>query len=114
MVAVLVHEVPHEIGDFAILVKSGYSRRKAMYIQLVTAAGALSGCVLTLLTVDASLSDAAAASAILPFTAGGFIYIATVSVLPELLENSSLWQTTKEMAALLLGVILMYLIAAFE
>ncbi|GMR32759.1 hypothetical protein PMAYCL1PPCAC_02954, partial [Pristionchus mayeri] len=114
MITVLVHEVPHEIGDFAILIQSGYSRRKAMCMQLVTAAGALSGCVLSLITADASLSDAAASSAILPFTAGGFIYIATVSVIPELLENSSLWQTMKEVVALLLGIFLMYLIAVYE
>ncbi|CAJ0609517.1 unnamed protein product [Cylicocyclus nassatus] len=81
MITVLVHEVPHEIGDFAILIQSGYSKRKAMLIQLVTALGALSGCVLSLWVADPSaLADAAASSWILPFTAGGFIYIATVSL----------------------------------
>ncbi|KAF8386777.1 hypothetical protein PRIPAC_75919, partial [Pristionchus pacificus] len=114
MITVLVHEVPHEIGDFAILIQSGYTRRKAMGMQLVTAAGAMSGCVLSLLSADGSLSDAAASSAILPFTAGGFIYIATVSVIPELLENSNVWQTMKEVVALLLGIFLMYLIAIYE
>ncbi|GMT04047.1 hypothetical protein PENTCL1PPCAC_26221, partial [Pristionchus entomophagus] len=115
MITVLVHEVPHEIGDFAILIQSGYTRRKAMMMQLVTAAGALSGCVLSLVTADGgNLADAAASSFILPFTAGGFIYIATVSVIPELLDNSSFWQTIKETIALLLGIFLMYLIAIYE
>ncbi|GMT32745.1 hypothetical protein PFISCL1PPCAC_24042, partial [Pristionchus fissidentatus] len=114
MITVLVHEVPHEIGDFAILIQSGYSRRKAMCMQLVTAAGALSGCILSLVTANGSLADAAASSAILPFTAGGFIYIATVSVIPELLEDSSFGQTIKETIALFLGIFLMYLIAVYE
>uniref|UniRef100_A0AC35UFU9 Zinc transporter n=1 Tax=Rhabditophanes sp. KR3021 TaxID=114890 RepID=A0AC35UFU9_9BILA len=115
MVTVLVHEIPHEIGDFAILVQSGYSKKKAMLVQLLTALGALTGCVLSLLSADANgLADAAASSWVLPFTAGGFIYIATVSVIPELLENSSIWQSTKEIVALLLGIYMMYLIALYE
>lgn len=45
---ILFHEVPHEIGDFAILIQSGCSKSKAMKLQLVTAIGALSGTVLSL------------------------------------------------------------------
>lgn len=109
-VAILLHEVPHEIGDFAILIKSGCSRKKAMYLQLTTAVGALAGNVLALLGTSASSSPW-----ILPFTAGGFIYIATVSVIPELLESGTkLGQSLKEIFALLLGVFLMVLITFFE
>uniref|UniRef100_A0A915Q287 Uncharacterized protein n=1 Tax=Setaria digitata TaxID=48799 RepID=A0A915Q287_9BILA len=115
MITVLVHEVPHEIGDFAILVQSGFSKKKAMSVQLLTALGALTGCILSLCAADASeLSDTASSSWILPFTAGGFIYIATVTVIPELLRNTSTWQSIKEVTALLAGIILMYLIATFE
>uniref|UniRef100_A0A1Q3F2B2 Putative zip zinc transporter n=1 Tax=Culex tarsalis TaxID=7177 RepID=A0A1Q3F2B2_CULTA len=110
-ITILLHEVPHEIGDFAILVKSGCSKKKAMLLQLTTAVGALAGTVLALL---GSGSDAAE-SWVLPFTAGGFIYIATVSVIPELLEESTkLWQSLKEIAALLAGVGMMVIIARFE
>lgn len=110
-ITILLHEVPHEIGDFAILVKSGCSKKKAMMLQLTTAIGALAGTVLALL---GSGSDAAE-SWVLPFTAGGFIYIATVSVIPELLEESTkLWQSLKEITALLAGVGMMVIIAKFE
>lgn len=51
---------------------------------------------------------------ILPFTAGGFIYIATVSVIPELLTATKLWQSIMEISALLFGVYMMVLIADFE
>lgn len=112
-ITILLHEVPHEIGDFAILIKSGCSRRKAMLLQLVTALGALAGTALALL--GAGSSDDSSAPWVLPFTAGGFIYIATVSVLPELLEESTkLKQSLKEIVALLTGVALMIVIAKFE
>nr|CDJ89050.1 Zinc iron permease domain containing protein [Haemonchus contortus] len=115
MVTVLVHEVPHEIGDFAILIQSGYTKGKAMGIQLLTAIGALSGCALALWVADpTALADAAASSWILPFTAGGFIYIATVSVIPELLEKSSTAQSLREIFALMAGIFMMYLIAMYE
>lgn len=115
MMTVLVHEVPHEIGDFAILIQSGYSKRKAMAIQLVTALGALSGCAVSLWAGDPSaLAEAAASSWILPFTAGGFIYIATVSVLPDLLENSTTGQSFREILAILAGILMMYFVARFE
>lgn len=45
---ILFHEVPHEIGDFAILIQSGCSKSKAMTLQLITALGALSGTILSL------------------------------------------------------------------
>jgi solute carrier family 39 (zinc transporter), member 7 len=108
---ILLHEVPHEIGDYAILIKSGCSKKKAMMLQLSTALGALAGTVIALM---GSSSDAAA-SWVLPFTAGGFIYIATVSVLPELLEGTTkLVQSLKEIAALLAGVAMMVVIAKLE
>ncbi|ODN06456.1 Zinc transporter SLC39A7 [Orchesella cincta] len=108
---ILLHEVPHEIGDFAILIQSGCSKRKAIFLQLITALGALSGTVLSLLAEGIGES---ATTWILPFTAGGFIYIATVSVIPELLHDSSFGQSVKEIFALLAGVYMMVLIAQYE
>ena len=75
--------VPHEIGDFAILVQSGATKERAMMLQLVTAMGAMMGTVVGLLLGGTF----GAVSIILPFTAGGFIYIATVGVIPEILAN---------------------------
>ena len=108
---ILIHEVPHEIGDFAILVQSGYPKRKAMFLQLSTATGAMIGTFFGLL---ADSFSGIATMWILPFTAGGFIYIATVSVIPELLENTSIWQSIKEILAMFIGVALMVFIAMVE
>ena len=108
---ILLHEVPHEIGDFAILIQSGYPKRKAMFLQLSTAIGALAGTVFGLLVEGIS---SAATAWILPFTAGGFIYIATVSVIPEILQDSSPKQSVKEMLAMFVGIGMMVLITYLE
>merc|ERR1711974_179483 len=110
-ITILFHEIPHEIGDFAILIQSGVPRGKAIALQLLTAVGAVTGCALSLLLGGAT---EAATTLTLPFTAGGFIYIATVSVIPELLEGSSLKQTLMEVTASLLGVGMMVIIAQYE
>ena len=59
--------------------------------------------------------DFGSSGIILPFTAGGFIYIATVSVIPDLLEGaSSFKQSVKEILALIIGVYMMVIIAQYE
>ncbi|XP_048345305.1 zinc transporter SLC39A7 [Sphaerodactylus townsendi] len=108
---VLLHEVPHEVGDFAILVQSGCSKWKAMKLQLVTALGALAGTVCSLLAEGVG---EAATAWILPFTAGGFIYVATVSVIPELLQESGPVQSLLEVLGLVAGVAMMVFIAQYE
>lgn len=121
--AVLVHEIPHEIGDFAILIKSGWSVGHALCAQLLTAIGALVGvvigawpAVMEAMGIEHDKHEVHQyANHLLPFTAGGFVYVAMVNVLPTLLEEKvSLWQTIKEVTAMLLGVALMYLIGLYE
>ena len=68
-------------------------------------------CVLTIFSGGAT---EAAASLTLPFTAGGFIYIATVHVIPELLEGASFKQSVMEVMAMLAGVGMMIIIAQYE
>lgn len=110
-ITVLLHEVPHEIGDYAILIQEGSSKANAMKCQLLTAVGAICG---TLVSLIFGKDSEVANSWVLPFTAGGFIYIATVNVIPSLLEDSSFKQSVKEIIALLVGVYLMVLVAKYE
>merc|ERR1719361_2831956 len=65
-ITILFHEIPHEIGDFAILIQSGVPRGKAIAFQLLTAVGAITGCAVSLILGGAT--DAASKVA-LPFTA---------------------------------------------
>jgi len=110
---ILIHEIPHEIGDFAILIQSGCPRFKAIILQSTTAIGAMLGTVIGLLMESIGQS---AINAILPFTAGGFIYIACCSIMPELLSSkyNSIGQVLNELIALVLGIILMVIIGWFE
>jgi len=109
--AVFLHEIPHEIGDFAILIQCGFSKRRAMAAQLVTAVGAVAGTVAATSSADGASS---VPDWVLPVTGGGFIYIATVTVLPVLLEPASLLQSLAELGALAAGIGLMAAIAVFE
>ena len=81
--AILFHEVPHEVGDVAILMQAGFSKWAAIRAQLSTALGALLG---TLVGLAAGRTNSALLQC---FTAGGFIYVATVDVLPSLLRECS-------------------------
>ncbi|KAJ5717961.1 Zinc/iron permease [Penicillium malachiteum] len=101
-VAVFFHEIPHEVGDFALLIQSGFSKRKAMGAQFVTAVGAFLGTFIGIAVQefggnDVMLDDSPApgiwgtsltwGDMLLPFTAGTFLYVGTVAVIPELLET---------------------------
>lgn len=108
--AIFLHEVPHEIGDYAILIQSGFTKKKAIWLQAVTAIGAVSGTVLSLLLGS---HDERANAWILPFTAGGFIYIATVHLIPQL-KNSNFKQTVVELICFIIGVSIMYMMAWLE
>ncbi|KAL7676818.1 hypothetical protein ACOME3_003068 [Neoechinorhynchus agilis] len=67
--AVLLHEIPHELGDYALLVRSGIKPINAIYLQLVTAIGAFLGCILAIFA-----GNEVSINFVLPITAGGFIY----------------------------------------
>lgn len=108
--AIFLHEVPHEIGDYAILIQSGFSKRKAIWLQCVTASGAVSGTVISLVLGS---HDSRANNWIIPFTAGGFIYIATVHLIPQL-KNSDFKQTVVELFFFIIGVGIMYMMAWLE
>lgn len=125
-VAVFFHEIPHEVGDFALLIQSGFSKRRAMGAQFVTALGAFLGTCLGIAVQElgkasnnrvheSGIRDTGLAGTglrwgdlLLPFTAGTFLYVGTVAVIPELLEtgenkSEELWKTTKQFVAMVVG-----------
>ncbi|KAK7474327.1 hypothetical protein BaRGS_00034462 [Batillaria attramentaria] len=104
--AILLHEVPHEVGDFAILLRSGFDRWKAAKAQFLTATGGVFGA-LTALTAESAQLAGERTAWILPFTSGGFLYIALVTVVPDLLQERHWRESVKQVACLLLGVVAM-------
>lgn len=109
--AILCHEIPHEVGDFAILLSSGFDIWSAAKAQALTATGGLVGVVAGL-TAEHLLSSTS--SWLLPFTAGGFLYIALVSIVPQLLEDTTLTYSLVQMIALILGVVVMAMVSIVE
>lgn len=81
--AILCHEVPHEVGDFAVLISSGFSLWSAAKAQLLTSFGGLVGVTVGLLTHHCTDSVAW----MLAFTAGGFLYLSLVSILPSTVQG---------------------------
>ncbi|KAJ0170916.1 hypothetical protein K1T71_013688 [Dendrolimus kikuchii] len=102
--AILVHEIPHEVGDFAILLKSGFSRWEAAKAQFATASAGLVGAMTAVICSGARNSIEAKTSWIVPFTAGGFLHIALVTVLPDLLREEDKMESLKHLAALCIGI----------
>eukprot|EP00282_Hemiselmis_andersenii_P044668 CAMPEP_0172046030 /NCGR_PEP_ID=MMETSP1043-20130122/188_1 /TAXON_ID=464988 /ORGANISM="Hemiselmis andersenii, Strain CCMP441" /LENGTH=111 /DNA_ID=CAMNT_0012704651 /DNA_START=157 /DNA_END=492 /DNA_ORIENTATION=+ len=78
-VAVFVHEVPHNLADFALLLQNGLSKRTALLAQFGTSVGAIVGCLLGLSIPSGPRMHA--------FVGGGFIYVAAASALPTLLSG---------------------------
>ncbi len=108
--AILCHEIPHEIGDFAILLRSGFDVHRAAILQMVTACGGVIGVVAGLTAEHMSN----AAGWLLPFTAGGFLYIALVSIVPELLQDSSLRACLTKLLGVVTGVVVMAMVTIVE
>lgn len=109
--AILLHEIPHEVGDFAILLRAGFDRWSAARMQLSTAmVGVLGACVALYAQSPEGTEDTA--SWILPFTSGGFLYIALVNVLPDLLQESSLRQSVLQILLIFSGVAVMAALSA--
>ncbi|KAL7500991.1 hypothetical protein ACHAWT_010576 [Skeletonema menzelii] len=83
--SVFFHEVPHELGDFATLLNAGFSRNMAIGAQFLTAIAAFVGTAFGL--YSSHLIEGLGHEVLLPFTAGGFLYLASCTILPEILAT---------------------------
>jgi zinc and cadmium transporter len=104
-VAVLLHEIPQEIGDFAIYVHQGKTLFQALKLNLFTAASSIVGVLFTFLLGNL-VEDFSVY--MLPVTAGGFIYLASSDLIPEIHRHQSdKWSSLVQVLFILLGVALM-------
>ena len=110
-VAVALHEVPQEQGDFGILLHAGFTPRKALLMNFLSGLLAIGGVVISL-AVGPSFSEYTAF--MLPLTAGGFIYIAGSDLIPELHHERGLTRSLAQFAMVMVGVGLMYLLLLVE
>lgn len=104
--AVMLHEIPQEMSDFALLVHGGFSRRKAIGYNFLTALTAILGAVITYFVSSAVNMT----SFLIPFAAGGFIYIAGSDLIPELHKELGVKKSIAQFALFMIGIIIMYLV----
>lgn len=101
-IAVISHEIPQEIGDYAVLIYAGYSKRKALIYNFIAASFAILGAIIALI-IGGKIENFT--DFIIPFTAGGFIYIAMTDLFPELKKDSAKFsQTFLQLAGIIFGI----------
>ncbi len=107
--AAAAHEVPQELGDFGILVNSGWERRKALRYNVLSGSTFLIGGL-----VAYALSGVVDIIFLVPFAAGNFAYIGATDLLPELTTDPALTSKASSFAAFLAGLGILWLAASFS
>lgn len=112
-VAVIFHEIPQEIGDFGTLIYGGFSKTKAIAYNFASALMAVLGAVSVLVV---NVYSEKITEFLIPFAAGGFIYIATADIIPELHKNKShkLSESIKQFVFFAAGIFVMWLLLFLE
>lgn len=100
-VAVIAHEIPQEIGDFAILLDNGYARLKALLLNSLSAAATVPGAVVAYFWLAEARE---AVPYILGLSAASFIYIATADLIPGLHRQATLSAALWQLTLLLAGI----------
>lgn len=103
-VAVVLHEIPQEIGDFAVLLHAGYTRKRALWLNFLSALMAVLG---TLAAFFIGGIGEGLIGWILPIAAGGFIYIAMTDLIPELHKSNKGGHSLYQLLTLFVGILLM-------
>jgi zinc and cadmium transporter len=106
-IAIIAHEVPQEIGDFGVLIYGGFTKIKAIFFNFLSALTALVGALFGYF-LSTTLKDVV--PSILPFAAGGFIYIAASDLIPELHKEPDLKKSLISFGFFAAGISFMLLI----
>jgi zinc and cadmium transporter len=110
-IAVVLHEIPQELGDFAILVRAGLKPRRALALNALSALSAIVGAVATLL---AAALVGSLARFLVAATAGAFVYIASTDLFPELHKEPDARKSVVQLIGVLAGVAVMTALLLLE
>lgn len=110
-IAVILHEIPQEVGDFTVLLHSGYSKKRALWLNFLSGLTAIFGVVIAFILGQAGEG---LIIWILPLAAGGFIYIAVADLIPELHKTKELKHSLFQIIALIAGVLAMLALTLIE
>ncbi|MDD1773826.1 MAG: ZIP family metal transporter [Methanomassiliicoccales archaeon] len=109
--AIIMHEIPQEIGDFGVLIHAGFTKRRALFFNFLAASVAIAGTITSLMIGETVESYKVI---MLPLAAGGFIYIAGSDLVPEMQRESSVKKSTIQILAIAAGVGLILILKLFE
>ncbi|OQA70957.1 MAG: Zinc transporter ZupT [Parcubacteria group bacterium ADurb.Bin247] len=109
--AIALHEIPQEIGDFGVLIHAGFNKGKALVLNYIVATMVILGGVVGYF---ASFYIEDVMPYLLPIAAGGFIYIASSDLMPEIREETNLKKSIMSFGIFLLGIIFMYTVKFLE
>lgn len=110
VIAVASHEIPQEMGDFGVLIHGGFSRGKALLWNFISALAAVLGVLIGYCLVS-NVDNISLA--LLPFAAGGFVYISMADLIPELHKESGIKKSVLNFVLLAAGLIFMYITKIF-
>lgn len=103
-IAVILHEIPQEIGDFGALIYGGFSRARALLFNFLSALFAVAGAIVVLLI---NFNVSRISEFLVPFAAGGFIYIASSDLIPEMHKQVAIKKSLGQLVAFVIGIALM-------
>lgn len=104
-IAIVLHEIPQEIGDFGVMIYSGFSKKKALFVNFLVSLAAVFGVLVALLVSE---KVDGIGIFLIPFAAGGFIYIAGSDLIPELHKEVRVGRSFLQLLIFGLGVCVMF------
>ncbi len=110
-IAVILHEIPQEIGDFAVLIHSGYSKKRALWLNFISGLASILGLIIVF--VFGNIIENTALFFI-PIAAGGFIYIAIADLIPELHKTKNIKHSIIQLGIIILGILSMLALLMLE
>lgn len=110
-VAVLLHEIPQEMGDFGVLLHAGIKPKKALLFNFMTALTSVAGVFLIL---GFGLNGGRVTEVIVPITIGGFLYIANTDLIPELHKDVKPVNSLLQLISFLIGIGVMFALLGLE
>ncbi len=110
-IAIALHEIPQEFSDFGILLHARFSVKKALWYNFLSGISAITG---TLVVFFMYTTFAQSINFLIPFTAGGFIYIAASNLIPELHKDKGLWCSIMQIFLFLSGGLIMLGLALID
>jgi len=105
--AVAIHEIPQEIGDYGVLIYAGFSRKMALILNYAVALTVVLGGIVGYLLFSSLESFL---PFLMPFAAGGFVYIAASDLMPEIRKESNLGKSIISFLVFIIGIAIMYLV----